>query len=39
MSETSKKDEVIRVRVARDQKRELFESARKSGATLSDFLR
>lgn len=39
MSEISKKDEVIRVRVAREQKREIFEAARKNGATLSDFLR
>ena len=32
-------DDLIQVRVARDEKRQLIELARKRGLTLSDFLR
>lgn len=32
-------DELIQVRVARDEKRGLIEAARKQGQSLSDFLR
>ena len=32
-------DDLIQVRVARDEKRHLIETSRKRGMTLSDFLR
>lgn len=32
-------DDLIQVRVARDEKRELIDIARRRGQTLSDFLR
>lgn len=39
MGSAARKDVVIRLRVARDQKCVLFEAARRRGTTLSDFLR
>ena len=39
MNSVDRMDSAIRVRLAREQKRALFEAARRSGTTLSDFLR
>lgn len=39
MAARKTKDEVIRARVSQDEKRMLFEAARKSGMSLSEFLR